>query len=268
MLDLASLGLTPEQHARRARGIGGSEAGTIVSGDWYHLWEQKTGRAGPDDLSNILAVIMGIYTEDLNLAWFAKQTGRAVTRLREQVTHPTIPYLGVTLDGFSCTEMGFPAPVNAKHVSRADEAMEIRYTAQGTHEAIVTDCDHYMFSVFVGNNKWELFESEVDPFFAEEYLSLCEQFWQHVASDTPPATVTPLPVPAPRRLRTVDMEGNNEFASYALDWLRLRGAAKAFDSAAKSLKGLVDLDVGLCHGYGIQIKRGRNDALYISEMKQ
>lgn len=267
MLDLSTLGLTPEQHARRRGGIGGSEALNIVTGDWEPLWEVKTGRREAEDLSNILAVVMGQYTEDLNIAWYAKQTGRSVTRCREQVTHNCIPYLGVTLDGMSYTETGHPAPLNAKHVSKNDEATSSRYMAQGTHEALVTGCDHFMFSMFVGSNRWVLEEYAVDPFFAEEYLAKCEQFWTYVELDERPPAAEPLPVPPPRTLRTVDMTGNNEWANFALDWLKLRGPAKAFEIAAKTLKDMVEEDVGLAIGHNIQIKRGRNDALYISEVK-
>ena len=31
-------------HADRAKGIGGSDAATIMNGDWLALWEEKTGR--------------------------------------------------------------------------------------------------------------------------------------------------------------------------------------------------------------------------------
>ena len=268
MLDLSTLGLSPEQIARRRRGIGGSDAHHIISGDWEKLWEIKTGRSEYEDLSDILAVMMGIYTEPLNLAWYAKQTGRPVTRCGEQVTHPKYPFLGVTLDGYSVTEGGYPAPVNAKHVAQDNLATELRYMAQGTHEALCTGCDHFMFSMFVGNNKWVLTEHEVDPFFAEEYIGKCGQFWYYVETGERPPLAEPLPVPPPRQLRTIDMTGNNQFAECAHEWLRLRGPAKAFETAAKSMKSMVEPDVGLVTGYNVQIKRGRNDALYISEVKQ
>ena len=47
--------------------IGGSDAGRIINGDWLALWQEKTGRAEPEDLSRKLAVQIGIATEKVNL---------------------------------------------------------------------------------------------------------------------------------------------------------------------------------------------------------
>ena len=47
--------------------IGGSDACRITSGDWINLWEEKTGRKEPEDLSKKLAVQIGIATEKVNL---------------------------------------------------------------------------------------------------------------------------------------------------------------------------------------------------------
>jgi predicted phage-related endonuclease len=269
MLDLLTLGLTPEQHAQRSRWVGGSDALAIVSGGdaWLQLWLQKTGRAAPADLSDVLAVVMGQYTEPLNIAWFQRQTGRQVSGCREQRVHSRLPFIGVTLDGLTTTEDGFDATLQAKHVSQSNEAMELRYTAQCTHEALVLGYDHYVMSVFVGSSKWELYEREVDPFFAAEYLALCEEFWDYVVTDREPPAPPPLPVPPPRRLRTVDMTASNIWAEYAGVWRSLKPSHQRFEAAAKELKRLIEPDVGLATGHGVQVKRGRNDALYISECK-
>mgnify|MGYP003125020012 FL=1 len=40
----------------RKKYIGGSDACRIISGDWIKLWEEKTGRTEPEDLSKKLAV--------------------------------------------------------------------------------------------------------------------------------------------------------------------------------------------------------------------
>ena len=73
--------------------IGGSDAGAIVAGgeEWRRLWQQKTGRAQDDDLSNVLAVMMGHATEPFNRYWVEKQTERAVLRAGEVQRHPRIP---------------------------------------------------------------------------------------------------------------------------------------------------------------------------------
>jgi hypothetical protein len=182
-----------------------------------------------------------------------------------QVRHSSITYLGCTLDGRTITPSGHPASFQAKHLAASGEAMEIRYTAQCHHEALVLGCDHYVLSVFVGTSKWELYEREVDPFFAAEYLEKCAEFWRFVENDVEPPAAPPLAVPAPRRLRSVDMLANNAWAIEAERWLQTRPIAKDHERAAKELKAMVEDDVGLAAGHGVQIKRGRNGSLYITE---
>ena len=55
---------------KRTGFIGGSDCVKIMQGDWYDLWEIKTGRKQGDNLSDNLAVQMGSYTESFNLTWF------------------------------------------------------------------------------------------------------------------------------------------------------------------------------------------------------
>ena len=50
--------------------IGGSDMRRIMEGDWISLWEEKTGRKKPDDLSDVLPVQLGTFTEQFNINWF------------------------------------------------------------------------------------------------------------------------------------------------------------------------------------------------------
>ena len=62
----------------RMKGIGGSDARKIVSGDWYDLWLEKTGKKDLPDLSNEFPVQLGVWTESFNLKWFEKQMNMEV----------------------------------------------------------------------------------------------------------------------------------------------------------------------------------------------
>ena len=53
--------------------IGGSDCVKIMQGNWLELWQIKTGRVEPEDLSRNIAVQMGIQTEEFNLLWFARE---------------------------------------------------------------------------------------------------------------------------------------------------------------------------------------------------
>ena len=58
----------------RKQGIGGSDATRLYQGNWYELWQEKTGETEPADLTDVLPVQMGIHTEDFNIKWFEKQS--------------------------------------------------------------------------------------------------------------------------------------------------------------------------------------------------
>ena len=54
--------------------IGGSDAVKIMDAEWYELWQVKMGLKEPEDLSSILAVQLGVHTEEFNLRWFEENT--------------------------------------------------------------------------------------------------------------------------------------------------------------------------------------------------
>lgn len=271
-------GLTGEQKAARRSFIGGSDAGAIVAGGeaWRELWLEKTGRKPGPDLSDILAVMMGHATEPFNRFWFEKQTRRRVVRAGELQRHPTIPYLACNLDGATTAENGAPAAFQAKHVGKAGEHLTLRYTAQCTHEALCLGFDWWVMSTFIGNSKWELTEQQVDPFFAEDYLAKCEEFWGYVERDQEPPDAAPLPVPPPRKLRTVRLDDDDpqwpnwggEVADSLDAWLRTNAAHKAHMAAQEMVKKLMPEDVGTILRGSIKAAKDRTGAVRISIPKE
>jgi hypothetical protein len=268
-------GLTPEQIALRRTGIGGSDAGAIVAGgdEWPKLGRIKLGIDPEEDLSNELRVQMGIFTEPFNCYWYEKQTGRKVLRRNERAVHPRIPYIVINLDGVTRTEGGQLAYLDFKHVGKSGDQLTLRYTAQGTHGASVIGADWWCLSCFVGNSKWELTEQEVDPFFLAEYLELCREFWSYIERGKVPPPRDPLPVPPPRKLRTVtlDEELRNQWPNWGpsmaiemASFSRTEAAAKANAIARTNIKELLPDDVGTVIRGRIKVVRSRNDAVRIT----
>lgn len=262
-------GLKPEQHARRRSYLGGSDAGAVVAGgeESQRLWALKTGRAKPEDLSGVLRVMMGLFTEQGNRWWYEQRTGRSIERCQEVQRHPTVPYLACTLDGVTTTSAGEFAVWQAKHVGKLGEETELRYVAQGTHEALCVGADWYVLSTFVGNNRWELGEYEVDPLFAADYLAKCHTFWGYVERDEEPPAVEPLPVPKPQRLRIVQLEDafrDNwpnwapEMLGHIRTWASTKAAHELHMVTRESIKTLLPEDVGEITRGLFKLKRGRN----------
>lgn len=264
------IGLTPEAIAERRNFIGASDANTIMSGDAERinrLAREKLGLQEPEDLSRNLAVVMGSYTEDLNRHWFELQTGDEVTGAGSLVTHPRHKFLRATLDG---VVMARSAVFEAKHVSAFADLDDVaqRYQPQLHHQMMVTGLKSAVLSVFVGTQKWELYEYTFQDWYADAVLQACLDFWEGLQSGRfiEPAEVVEPPRPN-GTLRKVDMQGHNEWASFATEWLATQEAAKRNAAAAKTLKGLVEPDVGHAFGHGVEIKRSSTGALTIRSEK-
>lgn len=259
--------LTKEQLLERRKGIGASDAPKIIAGEWHQLWLEKTGKVEPEDLSGVFAVQLGSVTEQLNLDWYERKTGRVVqNRGVAVVMSPDMPYMRCNLDGQDKTD---DTIIEAKHVNAYSkiEDVKARYTPQCIHQMIVTGARKAILSVIIGTNEPVLEEIEYDAFFANEYIDQCRQFWHYVEADLPPPQGAPMLVEAvaPEKMRKVDMTGNNAFAAGAVDWLANKDAAKKYEAAQKDLKALVEADVCEAAGHGIIIKRSKAGSLTIKE---
>src|SRR5215831_19096340 len=82
--------------------IGGSDARIIMGSDeaaLVRLWKEKRGEVEPENLSGNLIVQLGLATESLNRRWYEASTGRRIRNVQRRVRHPTVRWLGATLDG-------------------------------------------------------------------------------------------------------------------------------------------------------------------------
>lgn len=263
------LGLSPDQVAARRLTFGGSDANILMNGDpaaIQALWEVKTGKAEPEDLSRILPVQLGSWTEEFNRYWFETQTGRQVT---DEGARHINGFRACNLDGMTTTEGGQSAVFEAKHVngfSKMDEVTQ-RYMPQLHHNSWLAGTNYAVLSVLLGTQGWECVEVPIDEWYMCALIDQETQFWQCVETDTPPLGFEPIKAPvAPEKFRKVDFTGNNEWGALAADWLSNRGAAKKFETAVKGIKGLVEPDVGHAVGHGIEAKRSKAGALTIKEV--
>ncbi|HUT49972.1 MAG TPA: YqaJ viral recombinase family protein [Alphaproteobacteria bacterium] len=250
---------------QKYHGIGGSDAGRVMAGDWFSLWEEKTGRREPEDLTDVLQVQIGIVTEPLNLWWFERRTGIEVFCTGcEDLVHPDHAFMRANLDAW------VPGGIlECKHTSAfaKDEEIVARYFPQVQHYLAVTDTSLGYLSVIFGNHRWAFFELEADEAYRAELIAREAKFWWHVETDTSPKNpAQEILAIALDDMREVSMEGNNEWGALADDWLTCREPAKHFDAANKGLKELVEPDVKLAVGYGVKVARSKAGALTVREL--
>lgn len=263
---LENLGLSAGAIADRKAWIGGSDANTIMSGNdarIIQLWREKRGEAEPEDLSGILAVQMGSYTEPFNVAWFEKQTGMSVKSqgvVMKAEAHG-VP-MRATLDG----ECGFDGPdavFEAKHcgVRSTDAEIFARYVPQLTHNCLCAGRSSAFLSVLKGNGDWFMMEYELDDDYAALLIEAERAFWDCVRTGTPPAPLPAAPTPKPKGVVEYDMAKSNEWASHAADFTETELAADRHEIAKKALKAIVPDDASKCFGHGITISRTKSGAL-------
>lgn len=261
------LGLTKEQQEFRMNVIGGSEANILMSGDdvkILHLWRQKIGEVPADDLSDVLPVQMGLFTEPFNRFWYEKQTNHVITNVNETRISIDHPFMGCTLDGL--TYKG-SAVWDAKHVSAFAKVEEVRdrYRPQMVHNMICCGLRSAVLSVFFGNHKWEEINIDWDQDYADHLIEVEKAFWDCVTKKTQPVIVVEKytgPVE-----RKVDMTGNNAWASAAADFTKTKDAAKTHEDSKKAIKSLIEDDVKEAYGHGIIATRSATGAVTIKGAK-
>jgi len=269
-------GLSPEQIAKRIHSIGGSDANTIMSGnsEWVtDLWLEKRGEKEHANLDDVLPVRMGQFTEPFNAYWFEKATGRQVLDSRYEVTCLKSPWRTATLDGvlYSDDDIMYVAEAvfEAKHVnafSKMDE-VQAKYMPQLHHNMDCLGVKKAVLSVFKGTMEYHWFEIEYDELYAIDLFRAEEHFWSCVKTGEPPVAIE-VEVPAPDKLRTVDMTGNNEWAAAAADFIENQAASKMFEASKKNMKALIAKDVGIATGHGIKAARDKRGALRFTGVEE
>lgn len=260
-------------HAERRASVGASDSTIIMNGDddaLMRLWREKRGELECEDLSDVLPVLIGTITEPLNRYVFTKRTGRKIVNVGDRLSHDDYPFMHVTLDGETETERGEGAIFEAKHVNpfnfKPDNIIQ-KYFAQCQHGMAIRGHSHAILSVLVGTLKWEHMEIEADIFYQGELIERANAFWECVKSGKPPCVMEAAAIPDKviDFKPPVDMTGNNEWATFAHDWIKNKEGAEKFKSSVDGIKGLMEADYLVASGYGIQCKRDKKGALRISE---
>lgn len=263
-------GLTPAQLKARAKGIGGSDAKKIMAGLWLELWNEKTGRVKPDDLSNVLPVQMGNWTEELNAYWYTKQTGITVNRAKKikeaTMVHPVHRFMVCNLDGLAIIDAR--ARVwDAKHTNpfNPDNQILDDSYAQMQHNIEVSGTEGAELSVFYGNLRWARFSIERDRDYISELLQREEEFWSYVQKDTPPPADAAEAIKRydPNAPKIVDMRFNNAWQDAEVRWLEAQPWIVKSDSALEQLRGLIEGDVGFAYGNELVASRSKDNKLSI-----
>jgi putative phage-type endonuclease len=259
------VGQRVHHHNDRHSFIGGSDARVIMGNDeaaLVRLWREKRGEADPEDLSGNLIVQLGTATEELNRAWYERNTGRSVRDVQRLVKHSAIPWMAATLDGIvDGTETVFEAKFMLPW-SFSEEAAAEKYMAQVQHNMWVTHLRTSVLSIITGGGKWVEITIPMDPLYLSVLVSAEKKFWRCVQSGEPPHLINAEP-PRPRieAIRIIDMGSSNSWAEFAALFRSTRSAFLDHERAKSELKALIPEDAKEAIGHGVRAKRSKSGAV-------
>lgn len=264
------MALTDAQKLARAGKLTASRVAPLMTGDKAKImavWRELCGDPTyeEEDLDDVWAVQLGSTTENLNLDWYERKTGRALTRRGEVVVHPQYDWAAATLDGFDAY---LPAVVECKHVSgfeKFDTVLQ-RYQPQIHWQMEVTGTSKCVFSVIEGGRQPRVEIVDLDRNYIDELMARANNLMVHVRNMTPPVEMEPVELKRITRVKDYNMTGNNQWAAAANDWSSHQKAAKLFKSAEETLKGLVPNDAATVAGYGIVAKRDKANRVSIKPL--
>jgi predicted phage-related endonuclease len=254
-----------DRHFDRRSFIGGSDARIIMDNDeaaLIHLWREKRGEVEPQDLSRNLIVQLGVATEELNRAWYERNTGRSVRDVQRLVKHSAIPWMAATLDG---VVEGTGAVFEAKFMlpwSFSEETAAEKHMAQVQHNMWVTHLRTSVLSIITGGGKWVEITIPMDPLYLSVLVSAEKKFWRCVQSGEAPHLINAEP-PRPRieAIRIVDMGSSNSWAEFAALFRTTRSAFLDHERAKNELKALIPEDAKEAIGHGVRAKRSKSGAV-------
>lgn len=265
------MALTPEQQERRQGKVTASFAPKLMAGDeeaigreWMRLVEHPGWKEL--DLTTSWGPSFGGYIEPFCLDWHERVTGKPLTDRGVFVQHPEMGHVGATIDAYRCADN---TVIDNKFWSRwssLENCLET-YPAQLVVQAACTRAERSALLICHGGEEPAEHQVTWDEDYEAELWRRVAWFWNCVETLQPPCKLPGVKPPVVNAVRVISMEGNNEWAIFAHEWLVCRSQAQRFKTAEKDLKTLVEPDVQRAFGHGIQITRSKAGSLSIKETK-
>lgn len=193
---------TPEEiskawHEQRDKGVGGSDAGVIMGvNHWKNiqqLWEEKTGRRKPEDISHKPAVILGNALEPaLRDEYAYRHPDVQVIEPQYMLQDTQHPWRQASLDGVITCPDGMKEVLEIKTVGLPStrywepDTVPISYICQVLHYMAVSGYRRARLIAMIGNSRIVERVVERDELLIDMIENAVDEFWEHVQTDTPP----------------------------------------------------------------------------------
>ena len=250
--------------------IGGSDCVKIMQGKWLELWQVKTGRELPEDLTHNLAVQLGNVTEDFNLSWFEKEHKGCILSSHQREYEKDIGGIPVrgTIDAFWDRES---CVVEAKHTNtfwKMDDVVEY-YMPQIQLYAALAKAKGIYLSVIFGNSGWSTRHVAFDPDYLNSMWAVVSDFWGYVQRDEEPIGIDTPDVSTDSievdEMVKRDATSDNMFVDAAVTYINGLETNKTFENAKKDLKNMVGSNEREVYCDYLTVKRDRRGHLRITK---
>lgn len=198
----------------RHKGIGGSDAGTVLGINKYktnvQLWEEKTGKVTPKDISDKPAVIFGKQAEAPIRELFKQDFPQYIVDYHEfyMYVNDEHPFIFATLDGEITDDKGRRGILEIKTTTiqnknqwdEWEDKIPDSYYAQLLHQLAATGWDFAILKAYIRYYRDNELRVAIRHFRVErdeekndmDYLIEKEQaFWKCVETNTKPALILP-----------------------------------------------------------------------------
>ena len=174
--------------ASRSKGLGGSDAGTVIGVNPFkgvmQLWFEKTGQIQAPNLDDNEAVYWGNTLEDVVAQEFSRRAGVPVWTSPYMFQSKTHPWMLLNADRLTIDpETREPAMLECKTAGffAGDEwdndHIPERYEAQCLHGAHVLGFDHIFIAVLIAGQKFSYRKINVDNGVVADLVTAEENFW-------------------------------------------------------------------------------------------
>jgi len=243
--------------------IGGSDCVRIMEGDWLKLWQIKTGRVESDDLTDNIAVQLGIHTEGFNLSWFEKQHNCLLGFHQYEVQDD----IGIVHAKGIVDAMWDDVIIEAKHTNDRNnmEGMIEKYLPQIQLYCHLAKSAGAYLSVIFGNGRWESSYVAYNEDYFNSMWAVVSDFWGYVLRDEEPVGIDTPQISTDKiavdNMVRRDASQDNEFISRAVDYLQYKDSAKRFEDAKSDLKQMVGHNEREVYCDMLTIKRSKSGSL-------
>ena len=264
----------------RKASLGGSCALRIMDGDWHSLWLEKMGYKDGVDLSDVLQVQLGVWTEEFNIRWFQRnmqvECYRGANGDYEQRYH--YKWNGVpcraTLDA-EFEMHGDRYGLECKHTNeRTTMRKQLeRYMPQLQMYLEIAGVKAMYFANIFGNSRYEYVKVAKNKEYADKLFVHLKEFWGYVERQEEPPLSMPHFSASIDKIEINDMVArdastDNHFIDRAMEYIGTKSAAKRNAEAAKDLKAMVGTDEREVYSDILTVKRDKRGSLRINVLKE